>query len=420
MKFSSAFVAFVTLAGTLVSGLPLRMRQETVALQASFTSGSIYFLSNEPSGNYVVSADIGSDGRLAISRAVATNGRGSHGLSETDGPDAVYSQGVIRASVAAGLVATVNPGSNSVSLFKVDPTTPSLLTEFGMPISSGGEFPVSVAFNDAGDMLCVLNAGAMDGVQCFTMDADLGLVSMPNTRRPIGMGQTTPPAGPLRTASQVVFSEDQQSLIVAVKGNPDQNVAGYLASWDISPSGLSKDFTRIELPAGAGAPFSLTAIPGKNAWLSADPVVGVDIFDFSNGPAGVAASNKTATVPIQPSNATCWSAYSPKMDRYYITDVVTDLVTEVSVDDNLAGSVVNQYPMGNNSATLDLQVASVGDKDFLYVLMPNVTAVQVMSVDGPGQLSSLQTMDISGPAAAINLPINASNLIGMSVYVKPQ
>ena len=48
----------------------------------------------------------------------------------------------------------------------------------------------------------------------------------------------------------------------------------------------------------------------------------------------------------------------------------------------------------------------MGLLSFLYVLMPNVTAVQVMSLDAPGQATILQTMDISSPAAAINLPIS--------------
>ena len=39
------------------------------------------------------------------------------------------------------------------------------------------------------------------------------------------------------------------------------------------------------------------------------------------------------------------------------------LVTDVKVDENLVGTVANQYQMGNDSATLDLQVASIGDNE---------------------------------------------------------
>lgn len=43
----------------------------------------------------------------------------------------------------------------------------------GKPISSGGEFPVSVAFNKAGDMLCAVNAGAINGVRYNNYDSTL-------------------------------------------------------------------------------------------------------------------------------------------------------------------------------------------------------------------------------------------------------
>jgi 6-phosphogluconolactonase (cycloisomerase 2 family) len=89
----------------------------------------------------------------------ATNG------STTPGPDSLYSQGAIAVSNTANLLAAVNSGSNTVSLFSIDPMTPSTLTALGAPMSSGGEFPISVAFNADGSMLCALNAGQMDGVQ---------------------------------------------------------------------------------------------------------------------------------------------------------------------------------------------------------------------------------------------------------------
>lgn len=35
----------------------------------------------------------------------------------------------------------------------------------GSPIGSGGEFPVSVTINSAGDTVCALNGGAVNGVR---------------------------------------------------------------------------------------------------------------------------------------------------------------------------------------------------------------------------------------------------------------
>ncbi|KAI0311897.1 hypothetical protein OF83DRAFT_1177136 [Amylostereum chailletii] len=420
MKFSASFAALSALASSmLASAAPLRARQ--VVQSASFTNGAAYFISNEPSGNYIVAADIASDGRLFISKAYATGGRGQHG--DDGGPvgaDPLFSQGAIKANIQAGLIAAANPGSNSVSLFKINPDQPTELTLFGMPISSGGEFPMSVAFNDAGDRLCVLNGGAINGVQCFTMDPDFGLMPASNSMRSLGMNQTTPPLGPGGTASQIIFSEDQKSVIVAVKGT-SKDVPGFLATWDMNDDGsLSSTFTRIEVPEGGAAPFSLTPIPGRNGILSADFQVGVDIFDFSNGAAMVTASNKTVSMPIANQSAVCWSAWSPKTDSFYVTDTVNGIISELAVSDDLTPSLLTQYTFPQFTQVLDLEVASLPDNDFLYTLMPGAMSVQVMSLNAPGQAQAMQTLDLSAPAQAIGLPINGTNVSGMTVYVKPQ
>jgi len=416
MKFSMTLAALAIAAPAFVSAVPLR--RQTVTESTSLTSGAVYFLSNEPTGNNIITASIGTNGMLTIENAVATAGRGDHGVTATPiGPDALFSQGIIVVNQPTGLVAAANPGSNSVSLFRINPQTPSTLTAVGPPISSGGEFPMSVAFSSDGKMLCALNSGSMDGVQCFNVDATNGLSIMTNSRRFLGTGQTTPPTGPLGTASTVVFSADNSQVYAAVKGNPATNMTGYIASWNMSSTGLTNQFARAVLPAGAVAPFSLTAIPGKNAFFSADAGVGVDVFDFSAGPA--AASPRTQSFAIPNQGATCWSAYSNKTGSFYTSDLVTSTVTELALNPtNMTPSIVKSYPIQPNVATLDLQVATVNNNDYLYVLMPNATAVEVLQLQGPGSAQSIQQMDIAGPARTLNLAVNTSYLVGMATYVR--
>lgn len=57
------------------------------------------------------------------------------------------------------------PGSNTLSLFSINPSNPIDIRLVGDPTGSGGEFPVSVAFNKAGDTLCALNGGEVNGVR---------------------------------------------------------------------------------------------------------------------------------------------------------------------------------------------------------------------------------------------------------------
>lgn len=42
---------------------------------------------------------------------------------------------------------------------------------------------------------------------------------------------------------------------------------------------------------------------------------------------------------------------------------------------------------------------------FLYVLAANATAVDVLSLGGPGQATNIQKLDISGPAHGAGLQI---------------
>ncbi|OCH94370.1 hypothetical protein OBBRIDRAFT_722902 [Obba rivulosa] len=375
-------------------------------------------MTNEPTGNFVVAADIGSNGKLSLSRAVATHGLGSHGISSPIGPDALFSQGAVKASVAGGILAVVNPGSNTISAFSINPNDPSAITMIGEPVSSEGEFPMSLAVNDAGTVFCALNGGAVAGVNCFSVDKQKGLVSMPNTLRALNLNQTTPPNGPPGTTSHIVFNEAGNQLIASVKGVPP--TPGFLAVWDIDSDGsLSESFTAIQPQPTGALPFSMTVIPGQDALLVTDPGVGFDIFDFNAQPAANGtAGGKSSAVPIDGQSATCWSSFSSKTGNFYLTDIGTGIVTEVNVDSNLKGTIVKQYPQGNGTATIDNEVATVNNNDFLYVLAANATAIHVLSLPAPGKAQLIQTLDFAGPIEAAGLTINPDNVQGMTAFVQ--
>ena len=119
--------------------------------------------------------------------------------------------------------------------------------------------------------------------------------------------------------------------------NSDGRFQGFVATWDIDKNAvLSNDF--VKSPRGAGMPFSLTRIdnPHREAYLVADPVVGYNIYDFTN--------REVATIvdapPIPGNNATCWSTFSKETGNFYLIDAGGAIVTEVNVDQNLKPTVV--------------------------------------------------------------------------------
>ena len=246
-------------------------------------------------------------------------------------------------------------GSNTISLFSINPNSPTVISQIGNPVSSEGEFPMSLAFNADGSRLCALNGGFVNGVVCYTVDKQAGLKAIPNSLRSLNLNQTTPATGPAGSASHVIFSEDGKQLFASVKGVPP--APGFIAVWDVQDDGsLSADFQSMAPPSGGGLPFSMTLIPGKNALLATDPAVGFTIVDL--------AGNRSSAVKIDGQSATCWSSLSKKTGNFYLTDVATATVTEVHVDaKSLKPSIVRQYPQTPNSGTIDNDIATVRGKE---------------------------------------------------------
>ena len=176
------------------------------------------------------------------------------------------------------------------------------------------------------------------------MDKTLGLVSIPNSLRTIALNQTTPPAGPPGTASQIIFNDDESKLIASFKGLAP--AVGFLALWDVQPDGsLSPEFTKMDTLPGGSLTFSLTPIPGKNAFVSTDPGVGFTVFDLDD-------PSKGSVIPIPGQGATCWTSFSAKTGNFFLDDGSTATVTEVHVDDNLKASIVKvRTPLSDMRAT---------------------------------------------------------------------
>ncbi len=153
----------------------------------------------------------------------------------------------------------------------------------------------------------------------------------------------TPPTGPLDTLTQVLFNEDDSKLIAVAKGHP--GAPGFFAIWDVNADGtLSENFTKLAPPTGGAVPFGVSLIPGSNALLATDPVVGAEVVDLSgvssNTTGTLSSSSKSSLVNVTGQGAVCWSAHSTKTGNFYVTDIINAQVTEISVDKNLKGTIV--------------------------------------------------------------------------------
>ncbi|PFH52992.1 hypothetical protein AMATHDRAFT_45895 [Amanita thiersii Skay4041] len=424
MKLSIALLSFVASAVFATQRNHVQLLPRHGTKEVGEPLGAAYFLTNEWKDNMIIVANIGSDGTLSLHSAVRTNGNGGHGNpANPNNTDPMFSQASIKAS-PAGVLAAVNAGSSTISAYWIQDENPSVLLPMGNPVGSNGDFPVSIAFNNAGDVVCVLNGGAVNTVSCFKVDHVKGLLPITNATRPLGLNQTTPPTGLDGTASNIIFSEDNCKLIASVKGKSDK--PGFLAVWDVSQDwSLSENFTRVVAPPPCGMhPSGLALIPGKDAVLAADADVGFSIYANVEGKAappaagGVHGDGQSSTVTIPGQVGVGWAVRSPKTNSYFLSDIGTSRLTVVNVDDHLKGTIVKQYEAEPGSNPTEIDIATLGGKDFLYVLLPNATSIDVVALESASVATRIQRLNLIEPAHQVNITIDPRNLHGMTTYVK--
>ncbi|KAF8623598.1 hypothetical protein AX15_006233 [Amanita polypyramis BW_CC] len=338
-----------------------------------------------------------------LRKAYYTGGKG--GLSTGPSDDPLFSQGSVAAtkhrSGHLDVVILVNAGSNTVTVFKINPNRPSDLKMLGRPVYSGGDFPVSVAINNAGDMVCALNSGTINGVSCFRLDPCRGPVPLLNTTRLLHLQQSLIPNGPDMTVSEVTFTEDDKRLAVAVKGSkehPETN-PGFIAVWDVyEDKSLSTGFTRM---IGGVSIWSLTQVPGRNAFIGADLITSADIYDLDLLARNASARARTFPIPGQIS--LCWSGYSEDTNNFYLVDLDVPSIDEVHLDSNLNANVVAIHHLDKYDGASDPSINHVNGKDRLYLMASNATSVEVFTIQGPGQFERIQKVNIAPLAHAVSL-----------------
>ncbi|KZW01918.1 hypothetical protein EXIGLDRAFT_666077 [Exidia glandulosa HHB12029] len=371
-------------------------------------AGAAYFLTNSDKANHIVASVIGDDGKLSAGTATFAGGVGS---GHTDaGFDALFAQGPLLAK--GSNVFAVNPGSNTIAMFTMDAADPTKLTMVGQPVSSQGEFPQSIAIHPTSGNICVLNGGKVNNVACFTPDPEQGLVAIAGTLREIGITQSTPPMGPPNTVTQVMFTLDGKRLVASVKGIPPAQ-PGFLAVWDVAADGsLSTGYSAITAPPGGALPFSLSTLPhNPSVIVATDPAIGFEVVDLNgslrmanNGTTAipsaavkhVMASGVSSSMAVPGQGAICWSAFSPLTGNFYLIDPGTNTVTEVTVNSaTYKPTMIKQYDSGANGNILDAEVATVNGKDYLYIIAPNRTSIDVFSLRAYGLAQKIQSFDFT-------------------------
>jgi hypothetical protein len=285
-----------------------------------------------------------------------------------------------------------------MTMLSISSSDPTKLTMLGKPVDIPGEFPTTVAASMKNNLVCVGTTGAKAGISCASFDEAKGMGKM-DALREFDLGQTTPPVGPTNTVSQTFFSNDESMLFTTVKGDPAVNKTGFLSAFPVdAKQGASAKLSMKDVrssPKGTAVLFGSSTIPGNdNSLFVTDASFGATILDLNNG----AMASAAATQAIDGQKATCWATVSDATKSAYVTDVGTNRVVEMSLDD---ASIIKQLDLSANGDPGLVDLKSAGD--FVYALAPGngttPAAITVLDVSGgQGSMKQAQHFELSGMA----------------------
>jgi 6-phosphogluconolactonase (cycloisomerase 2 family) len=333
--------------------------------------GAVFALTDNTAGNAVIAYHRAQDGTLTQAGSYPTDGLG--GILTGSVVDHTASQGALAYDQARGLLIAVNPGSNTISVFRVDGDRLTL----SQVLPSGGAFPVSVTVHgDHAYVLDALGGGALYGYRI----AGGQLTRVPGSYRGLGLGTT---AGSAFTATpgQVAFTPDGSQLLVTTKATGNG-----VDVFAVRPDGRLSSSPAVNALPGT-VPFAVEFGPGGHVVLAEAGTNAVATFRLS--PAGALAQLAVADTGQM---GTCWIAAAGAY--LYASNAGSG-----SVSGYQAGWSGGLTALGNtptDAGTVD--AAAAADGRFLYVQAGKAGIVDEFAVAADGSLTQIGSVTVPGGA----------------------
>jgi DNA-binding beta-propeller fold protein YncE len=331
----------------------------------------VFVQTDNPAGNEVVAYHRQPGGTLSEAGAYATGGRG--GILSGSVVDHLASQGSLALSPDGSVLIAVNAGSNTISVFGAQGDRLRLR----QVISSGGAFPVSVAFHDGlVYVLNALNGGSVQGYRLFFGS----LIPLRGSGRPLGLDPNATPQF-TNTPGQVAFSPDGTKLVITTKANGNDvdvfavGSHGYLSS---APFRNAEPGT---------VPFAITFDPANNLVIAEAGTNAVATFTLSTS--GTITALSTAATNQA---ATCW--VTAIGDTLFASNAGSATVS--SVADSAVGALALLGHTGTDAGTVDS--SATPDGRYLYVQTGAAGIVDEFAVGANGALTEVGSVTVPGAA----------------------
>lgn len=323
--------------------------------------GAVFTQTNGAAGNAVIAFSRAVDGSLAYAGTFSTGGNGIGGTN-----DPLTSQfSLLLDGEDDRLLFVVNAGSNSVSTFRVDGATLSLVGT----TSSGGSLPVSLAIT--GHTLYVLNAGS-NSIAGFDVAEDGTLTPNTSASAPLGAGASG--------GAAIRASHDGQFLVVTEKGSQTIDV------FPVSVHGAIG--TPVRSASVGVTPFGFDFINGDALAVSEAGSAATSLYSVSrDGSLRVDSPSVSTNGQV----ATCWLIATRDGRFVYTANAGTGTISgyQIGAHGELqlldASGVTGSTGAGSTPLDLDL---SRGDR-FLYVLESGAGRIGAFAVSASGSLTSL-------------------------------
>ena len=327
------------------------------------SQGHVYTLSNQTTGNQVLDYKRAANGTLSLAGSYATGGTGTGG--GLGNQDAV----ILTDDDDDDFLLAVNPGSNSISSFKINGSGLTLKST----ISSGGMRPVSITQHE--DLVFVLNAGGNGNISGFRMNDNGTFQPIPNSTRPLSSNA----AG----AAQISFVNNGKVLVVTEKAT-NKIISYTVNEWGIpgmmhsitssnpTPFGFAvgkKDNIFVSEAVG-GAPGAST--------LSSYEISNNGTITLSDGPVGANQS------------AACWVVITNNRKFAYTTNTASNNLSTFNVKDE--GNISVNTAISATTQMGPIDAALNNNSKYLYVLNAGSHSIGVYEVANNGGLSNVQTL----------------------------
>ena len=331
-------LAAVTAAGAAAAALSALPATAATAHGWPGQAPAVFVQTDSTARNTIVAYARTAAGGLQQAGSYPTGGNG--GVLTGSVVDHLSSEGSLAYDRHAGLLYAVNAGSNTITVFRF--AGDRLIRS--QVISSGGQFPVSIAVR--GNQVHVLNALGGASISGFVQIGGY-LVPVPSWTRDLGLG-TSPSTVFTGTPGQIGLTPDGADLVVTTKG-----AANTVDVFRNGPFGPSAAPTVTSLPGMV--PFGFTFDEYGHLALTETGTVAT----FAIAPDGTLTQLGSAPAGQA---ATCWITAAPGATLY---DSNAGSGTESSLSIQPGGAVTLLGATPTDAGTVDAAASS--DGRYLYV-----------------------------------------------------